>query len=121
MEKKNNKILTINLYIKCLKNNTISTITTLDKQTLTTISAGHVGFKGGKRSTRFAAQELFKQIKNFLITKKIYNINLFINGFGKGRTAIIKSLKHPFLHFKKIIEITKKQHNGCRLKKKKRI
>jgi len=110
----------INLYIKCLKNNTITTITLLNK-TIKTISTGHLGFRGGKRNTRHAAQETFKNVKAFLLFKKFHKINLYIEGFGKGRAVIIKTLKHPSFNFIKIIELSKLKHNGCRLKKKRRI
>jgi ribosomal protein S11 len=110
-----------NIYIKCLKNNTISTLNNEEQQTIKTFSTGYFGFNGAKRATRFAAQELCKQIKLYLLSKKLNKINLFISGFGKGRTIIVKTLKHPTIEIRKIIEISKKQHNGCKLRKKRRI
>lgn len=109
-----------NLYIKCFKNNTIITVTSKNK-TLKTMTSGYLGFKGAKRSTRHATQEILKTIQNFLLLKKLYNINIFIEGFGKGRTIVLKTLKHPSITFLKFIEISKIKHNGCRLKKKRRI
>lgn len=112
---------TVNIYIKCLKNNTIATINNNDNKTLITISTGHIGFKGAKRATRHAAQELLKTLKTFLLSKKYTNLNLYISGFGKGRPVLLKTLKHPFLKILKIIDISNKKHNGCKLKKKRRI
>lgn len=110
----------INVYIKCLKNNTLITVT-INNQTLKTLSTGHLKFKNAKRGTKHATQEILKNVQNFLLIKKLYNIFIYIEGFGKGRTIVLKTLKHPLLNFKKFVEISKIKHNGCKLKKKRRI
>lgn len=109
------------LYIKCTKNNTIVSIVQ-NKKTLTTITCGLIGIKGAKKSTRHATQEVIKFTKDYLIEKKLtQNIIIIISGFNRGRTSILRALNTPNLHFIKIIDNTKIQHNGCRLKKKRRI
>lgn len=109
-----------NIFVKCLKNNIIISITNKNK-TIKTISAGHIGIKGAKRGTRHSTQEILKIVQTFLLSKKLYYISIYIEGFGKGRAIILKNLKHPALKFIKFIELSKLKHNGCRLKKKRRI
>jgi len=49
------------------------------------ISSGLVGFKGGKRSTIFAAQKVAEMMGDQLLVNQITNISLSFTGFGKKK------------------------------------
>ena len=109
------------IHIKCSFNNTIITLTDLDGKTRAYCSCGSVGFKGAKRSSRFAgqvaAEYLGKKARNLGYKDVILNFK----GFGKGRNVCIKGLKKSRLQIKEIKDVTPLAHNGCRPKKLRRL
>jgi small subunit ribosomal protein S11 len=108
------------LYIHCTKNNTIFSFIQQNK-TYITKSCGYTDIKGAKRSTKHATQELFKSLKLILKENKEVPFILVFSGFNKSRSNIVTFLKESEITLIKIIDATKTQHNGCRLKKKRRI
>ena len=109
------------IFIQCSFNNTIMTLTDLTGKTKAYCSCGSVGFKGAKRSSRFAgqitAESLGKKARNLGYKDVILNFK----GFGRGRNICIKGLKKSRLRIKKIKDVTLLAHNGCRPKKLRRL
>ena len=108
------------IHLKCSLNNTIITLNDLLGKTKTWVSCGSVGFKGSKRSSRFAGQAAIEFLG--LKAKNLgYNhIILHLNGLGRSRNVSIKSLKKSGLKIYFIRDFTAITHNGCRPVKKRR-
>jgi len=111
-----NKIVT--LAVKCTSNNTIIHARGLDKNII--LSTGNVGFKGAKRSTKYATEQLAQVMCEKLIENKIKSIIIIFKGSNKGKKSIIKKLKKNII-ITKLIDKTPVPHNGCRAKKKRRL
>ncbi|MBD3329046.1 30S ribosomal protein S11 [Candidatus Dojkabacteria bacterium] len=110
-----------NAYIKATFNNTIITIADQNGATLVQKSPAHVGFKGSKKSTAFAATKA--AIAAGEIANKKYGVNevkVFIVGPGSGRNAAVKGLDSSGLRITALVDRTSIPHNGCRPRKKPR-
>ena len=116
--KKKKKIIT--LAIKCSSNNTIIHATGLNNKNII-LSTGNVGFKGSKRSTKYAAECLAQKMSEKIAAIKIRKIILIFRGSNKGRKSIIRKFKKKRIKILKLMDKTPKAHNGCRGKKKRRI
>ena len=106
----------VKVIASCTSNNTILHAS-LSSMCNLIISTGKVGFKGAKRSTKFAAQRAAEVLGEKLIEKQVKNIILIFKGFGKGRKSILKGLKQQQIVIRKLIDKTPQAHNGCRAKK----
>lgn len=122
--KKRTKIRSIDkarIYVKATFNNTIVTITDNEGNILTWSSAGHLGFKGARKATPYAAQ---KAAENALEKAKIHEIgsySIFISGVGPGREAAIRAFQGKKYDVRDIKDITPIPHNGCRPKKPRKV
>jgi small subunit ribosomal protein S11 len=105
---------------KCSSNNTILQTVLPNKKDII-LTTGVLGFKGAKRSTPHAAQQLTEFFSERLIENKIIKIILILKGFGKGRKSIIKGFNKKKIKILKIIDKTPEPHNGCRASKKRRL
>jgi len=107
--------------IKSTYNNTIVTITDPDGNTLCWASGGTIGFTGTKKGTSFAAQlaaeNVARQAKEFGISK----VDVFTKGPGSGRETAIRALQAAGIEVGEIKDVTPVPHNGCRLKKRRRV
>lgn len=118
--KKLNNLHIIN--IKASNNNTIYSVYNLSKKYLiNAASTGHVGFKGSKRAMPYAAVMLSAKLANILIKQRIKNSIVILKGDGKGRKSIFKRINRKLSKIHKIVDKNLYSHNGCRLKKKRRI
>ncbi|MCD6232371.1 30S ribosomal protein S11 [Candidatus Aerophobetes bacterium] len=109
-------------YIHSTFNNTIITITNLKGEVLCWSAAGHVGFKGTKKGTPFAAQKTAEEIArkakdNFQVER----IRVVVKGPGSGRETAIRTLQASGLKVISIKEATPIPHNGCRPPKKRKV
>lgn len=108
-------------HIKATFNNTIIAITDQQGETLVQKSPPHVGFKGSRKSTAFAATKA--AIAAGEIAKKKYGVNevkVFITGPGSGRNAAVKGLDSSGLRITALVDKTSIPHNGCRARKRPR-
>jgi len=107
--------------IKSTYNNTIVTITDPDGNTLCWASGGTIGFTGTKKGTSFAAQlaaeNVARQAKEFGISR----VDVFTKGPGSGRETAIRALQSAGIEVGEIKDVTPVPHNGCRLKKRRRV
>lgn len=102
-------------------NNTIVTITDAQGNVLSWASAGHMGFKGSRKSTPFAAGMAAEEAAKIAIDHGMKNIEVFVKGPGAGREAAIRSLQAAGLFVNMIKDVTPIPHNGCRPPKRRRV
>jgi small subunit ribosomal protein S11 len=108
-------------HIKSTFNNTIVSITDPNGAVISWASAGHVGFKGSRKSTPFAAQMAAENAARKAMEHGMRQVSVFVRGPGSGREAAIRSLQAAGLEVTAIIDRTPIPHNGCRPPKKRRV
>ncbi len=108
-------------YIKSTFNNTIVTITDPNGDTLCWASGGSIGFTGTKKGTSFAAQlageDVARKAREFGMAK----VDVFVKGPGSGRETAVRAMQTAGLNIGEIKDVTPVPHNGCRLKKRRRV
>ncbi len=109
------------VYIQATFNNIIITITDLHGNAISDASAGMLGFKGGKKSTPFAAQLTAETAGNKAKEVGLADVHVFVKGPGIGREAAIRSLGNVGFNVQSIRDITPIPHNGCRPRKSRRV
>jgi len=118
-EKKN--IAVGQAHIKSTFNNTIVSITDPNGNVISWASAGHVGFKGSRKSTPFAAQMAAENAARKAQEHGMRKVDVFVKGPGSGRETAIRSLQATGLEVGQIQDVTPQPHNGCRPKKRRRV
>ncbi len=108
-------------YIQSTFNNTIITITDQQGSTVCWASAGTVGFKGARKGTPFAAQLAAKEASVKAKEFGVRYVDVRIKGPGAGRESAIRALQAQGLEIKSIRDITPIPHNGCRVRKRRRV
>lgn len=108
-------------YIQSTFNNTIITITDQQGNTVCWASAGTVGFKGARKGTPFAAQLAGKEASVKAKEFGVRYVDVRIKGPGAGRESAIRALQAQGLEIKSIKDITPIPHNGCRVRKRRRV
>jgi small subunit ribosomal protein S11 len=109
------------IYVKSSLNNTIITLTDLLGDTKAWASCGSIGFKGAKRSSRFAGQAVAEQLGIKAKTLGYTQVILHLNGLGKARRVCIKGFKKSGLQIFFIKDSTPVAYNGCRPAKLRRL
>ena len=108
-------------HIKSTFNNTINSITDPAGNVIAWQSAGTVGFKGSRKSTPFAAQMAAEQCAKKAQEHGMRKVAVFVKGPGSGRETAIRSLRATGLEIASIQDCTPVPHNGCRLRKRRRV
>ena len=109
------------VHIQATFNNTIVTITDLQGNVLAWASSGHVGFKGSRKSTPFAAQLAAENAARKAQEHGVKKVDVFVKGPGSGRETAIRSLQAAGLEVGAISDVTPQPHNGCRPPKRRRV
>lgn len=118
---KKRKLASHAVYIHGTFNNTIFTVfDRISSKTLFTLSCGHIGLKGSRKSTAFAAQRVGEIVGSRLLEIKIKKVDIYFNGLGSGRISGAKGLKKGGLKVGAIIDKNAIPHNGTRPKKRRR-
>ena len=102
-------------------NNTQVTITDLHGNLLGWSSAGRVGFKGSRKSTAYAAQQVAQDAARQAMAHGMREIEVRVKGPGSGRESAIRALQAIGLEVTMIKDVTPIPHNGCRPRKKRRV
>ena len=110
-----------NAYIKSTFNNTIVSITDPKGAVISWASSGHVGFKGSRKSTPFAAQMAAENAARKAQEHGMKKVDVFVKGPGSGRETAIRSLQAAGLEVSSISDVTPQPHNGCRPPKRRRV
>ena len=102
-------------------NNTLVSITDMHGNLLGWSSAGRVGFKGSRKSTAFAAQQVAQDAARQAMSHGMREIEVRVKGPGSGRESAIRALQAIGLEISVIKDVTPIPHNGCRPRKKRRV
>ncbi len=102
-------------------NNTIVAITDMQGNILGWSSAGRVGFKGSRKSTAFAAQQVAQDAARQAMSHGMKEVQVKVKGPGSGRESAIRALQAIGLGISSIRDVTPIPHNGCRPRKKRRV
>ena len=108
-------------HIKSTFNNTIVSITDPQGNVISWASAGHVGFKGSRKSTPYAAQMAAESAARRAQEHGMKKVDVFVKGPGSGRETAIRSLQATGLEVGSIQDVTPSPHNGCRPPKRRRV
>lgn len=107
--------------IQCSYNNTIVTLADMNGSTLAWSSSGHMGFKGAKKSTPYAATQVVSEVVEKSRKYGLQEVEVFVKGVGSGREAAIRALANNGLSLLSIRDITPVAHGGCRSRKARRV
>jgi len=108
-------------YIKSTFNNTIVTITDPNGNVLCWASGGTIGFKGTRKGTSFAAQLAAENVGRRAMEFGMKRVDTYVKGPGSGRETAIRALQTTGLDVGEVKDVTPVPHNGCRLKKRRRV
>ena len=108
-------------HIKSTFNNTIVSITDPSGNVISWASAGHVGFKGSRKSTPFAAQMAAENAARKAQEHGMRSLAIFVKGPGAGRESALRAFQIVGMRITLIRDITPIPHNGCRPPKRRRV
>jgi small subunit ribosomal protein S11 len=108
-------------HIKSTFNNTIVSITDPMGNVISWASAGHVGFKGSRKSTPFAAQLAAETAARRAMEHGVRKVDVVVKGPGSGRETAIRSIQNTGIEVTGIKDVTPVPHNGCRPPKRRRV
>jgi len=102
-------------------NNTLVSITDMQGHVIGWSSAGRVGFKGSRKSTAYAAQQVAQDAARQAMSHGMREVEVRVKGPGSGRESAIRAFQAIGLEITTIKDITPVPHNGCRPRKKRRV
>ena len=102
-------------------NNTQVTITDMHGNLIGWSTAGRVGFKGSRKSTAYAAQQVAQDAARQAMAHGMKEVEIRVKGPGSGRESAIRALQAIGLEINAIKDVTPVPHNGCRPRKKRRV
>ena len=109
------------VHIRATFNNTLITITDQQGGAVCWSSAGTSGFKGARKGTPFAAQLAAKEAATKAREYGVRYVDVRIKGPGGGRESAVRALQGAGLEIKSIRDVTPIPHNGCRVRKRRRV
>lgn len=110
-----------NCYIQAGFGNVIVTLTDPKGDTVSWSSAGHLGFKGSRKGTPFAAQMAAEDAAKKAMEAGMKAVDVYLTGPGAGREPAIRALAAIGMKVLSMKDITPIPHNGCRPPKRRRI
>jgi len=120
-KKERRNLTTATAHVNSTFNNTIVTITDAQGNTVVWSSAGHLGFKGSRKSTPYAAQIAAEDAGKKAKEHGIKTLDVLVKGPGSGRESALRALQSVGFTISSIVDITPVPHNGCRPRKKRRV
>lgn len=108
-------------YVQATYNNTIVTLTDTNGNVLAWSSAGHVGFRGPKKATPYAASRIVKNVVEKTKDMGLKSVSVYVKGVGSGRDAAIRALNANNIQINFIKDVTPIPHNGCRRPRPRRV
>jgi small subunit ribosomal protein S11 len=109
------------VFIQASFNNTIVSITDVQGNVISWSSAGHMNFKGSRKSTPYAAQMAARDAGEKARDQGVREVDIFVKGPGIGRESAIRALAGEGIHVRTIKDVTPLPHNGCRPRKRRRV
>jgi len=108
-------------HVQSTFNNTIITIADHQGNTLCWASSGTSGFKGARKGTPFTAQLAAKDVATKAKEFGVRYVDVRITGPGAGRESSVRALQAAGLEIKSIKDVTPIPHNGCRVRRRRRV
>ena len=102
-------------------NNTMITITDAQGNAISWSSAGHMGFKGSRKSTPYAAQMAAEDAGKKAQEHGVKTLEVNVSGPGSGRESALRALQAVGFHITSIRDVTPIPHNGVRPSKRRRV
>ena len=122
VKKKEKKNITSGVaHVNSTFNNTRVTITDAQGNTVAWSTAGAQGFKGSKKSTPYAAQVAAEEAGKKAQDCGMTTLEVEVKGPGSGRESAIRALQVVGFTITSIRDVTPIPHNGCRLRKRRRV
>jgi len=122
VKKKEKKNITAGVaHVDSSFNNTRITITDAQGNTVSWSTAGAQGFKGSRKSTPYAAQVAAEDAGRKAMENGMKTLEVEVKGPGSGRESAIRALQVVGFTITSIRDVTPVPHNGCRLKKRRRV
>ncbi|WP_306253633.1 30S ribosomal protein S11 [Parvularcula sp. IMCC14364] len=118
-EKKN--IVNGVVHVNASFNNTVVTITDEQGNAVAWSTSGHMGFRGSRKSTPFAAQMAAEDAAKKAMEHGLKNVDVLVRGPGSGRESALRALQAAGLTVTTIRDVTPIPHNGCRPRKRRRV
>ena len=109
------------VHIHASFNNTLITFTDEQGNAISACSAGALGFRGSRKSTRFAAQQACEKAAAVAKEHGIRSVEVFVKGPGSGRESTIRALETVGIAVTAITDVSPIPHNGCRPPKRRRV
>lgn len=101
--------------------NVIVTFSAPNGDTVSWSSAGHLGFKGSRKGTPFAAQVTAEDAAKKAMDAGMRTVDVLLKGPGAGREPAIRAIAALGMRVNTMKDITPVPHNGCRPPKRRRI
>ena len=101
--------------------NVIVTMTDMTGDTVCWSSAGHLGFKGSRKGTPFAAQMAAEDAAKKAMDSGMRSVDVFLDGPGAGREPAVRALAAAGIRVISMKDMTPVPHNGCRPPKRRRV
>ena len=102
-------------------NNTMITISDAQGNSIAWSSAGHMGFKGSRKSTPYAAQMAAEDAGRKAQEHGMRTLDVEVQGPGSGRESALRALQAVGFTVTAIRDVTPIAHNGCRPPKRRRV
>ena len=102
-------------------NNTIVTISDRSGNVLGWSSAGKMGFRGSKKSTAYVAQVIAQDATKQAMAHGLKEVEVRLKGPGNGRESAVRAFQAMGIEVSSITDVTPVPHNGCRLRKARRV
>jgi small subunit ribosomal protein S11 len=102
-------------------NNTLITLCDLKGNCIAWFSAGMLGLKGGRKSSLYALQISLEKMLDKAERYGYESFSIRVSGIGPGRKFVLRYAKKLGLRVISLENVTPKAHNGCRIKRKRRL
>ena len=102
-------------------NNTMVTITDAQGNAISWSWAGHMGFKGSRKSTPYAAQMAAEDAGKKAQEHGVKTLEVNVSGPGSGRESALRGFAAKGIDISRIADDTPIPHNGPRAPKPRRV
>ena len=109
------------VYIQATYNNTLISLVDSRGDVVAWSSAGHLGFKGPKKSTPYAASQVVRSLLTKIADVGLKEVDVFVKGVGSGRESAVRAFGAQSVNVLSITDMTPVPHNGCRPRRPRRV
>lgn len=109
------------VHIHATFNNTKVSISDQAGNVVSWASGGKIGFKGSRKSTSYAAQQVAVEAAKRAMSYGMTEVEVRIKGPGAGRESAVRGVIAAGLDVTSLRDVTPVPHNGCRPPKRRRV